>query len=205
MYTCAECGKEFTAPSRNQIKGYRRRNHRTIYCSTECSYNYRARLSSRRMSEHNPMEDPETRAKVSRALRRIGHSPPVQGGKGTGLTEPQAMLLNELPQDWEAEYPITTGNAKGEGPTFYSADLALAELQLCVEVDGSSHRTLERQKQDAIRDETLHRLGWRTLRFTNEEIKEDLRSVVSAIRSTTCKLRARETSSQRAFSSTTAT
>lgn len=205
MYTCAECGEDFTAPTRNQVKGYRRRNHQTIFCSTECSYKHRARLSSRRMSEDNPMGDPEARANVSRTLRWMRHRPAQRGGKGTGLTEPQAMLLDALPNRWQAEYAITTDIPKGEGPAFYSADLALPELQLCVEVDGNSHRALKRQRQDSSRDHTLRRLGWRTLRFTNQEIKENLDSVVSAIMSTTSRLRVQRTSSPKMFSSTTAT
>jgi len=54
----------------------------------------------------------------------------------------------------------------GDRPIFI--DVAVPLVRLAIEVDGSSHRTLKAMRDDAKRDDSLHKLGWRVLRIKND-------------------------------------
>jgi very-short-patch-repair endonuclease len=59
------------------------------------------------------------------------------------------------------------------------ADFACPEHRLVVELDGEYHdHTYE---HDLIRQKRLEALGWRVLRFRNEDVLEDVESVAIAI------------------------
>jgi very-short-patch-repair endonuclease len=61
----------------------------------------------------------------------------------------------------------------------YFADFYCHQHELIVEVDGGIH---ERQKEyDADRESDLIALGFRIIRFTNEQILKDLRTVLRKI------------------------
>ena len=62
-------------------------------------------------------------------------------------------------------------------------DFYCAAHRLCIEVDGSVHE--QQRDRDAARDEALLAHGIRTLRFTNEQVANDLAKVVEAIRAAT--------------------
>jgi very-short-patch-repair endonuclease len=57
----------------------------------------------------------------------------------------------------------------------YIADFMCKELRLIVEVDGYSHNF--KTNQDAERDKTLSELGFTVLRFTDNEVMNDLPNV----------------------------
>jgi len=117
-----------------------------------------------------------------------------KGGNGF-LTTPQILL--SLAIGWPVEVAIETAPVKGcfeSLPTCYKVDLGLPAMKIAVEVDGSSHRTKKWRFLDARKTEVLEALGWRVLRFTNEEVLTNLGSITS-------KLRAITTTSQTAFSS----
>jgi very-short-patch-repair endonuclease len=61
----------------------------------------------------------------------------------------------------------------------YIADFACAEARLVVEADGSQHA--DNAEYDAERERAFASLGWRTLRFWNNEITENLGGVVTLI------------------------
>jgi very-short-patch-repair endonuclease len=61
----------------------------------------------------------------------------------------------------------------------YIADFACAEARLVVEADGSQHT--DRAEYDAERERAFASLGWRTLRFWNNEIIENLEGVLTVI------------------------
>ena len=63
------------------------------------------------------------------------------------------------------------------GPWF--ADFLCRELALVVELDGFSHET--RLAEDAARDRAMVAAGYRVLRFTNAEVRDNLEGVVTAI------------------------
>jgi very-short-patch-repair endonuclease len=63
----------------------------------------------------------------------------------------------------------------------YIVDLYCPKAKLVIEVDGDSHYQKDGQGRDNQRDEYLRNLGLRVLRFTNEEIMENINGVVEEI------------------------
>lgn len=62
----------------------------------------------------------------------------------------------------------------------YIADFAFPSARLVVEVDGPSH--IGREAYDRERDAAMWAVGWRVLRFTNDEVRADINRVMGAIR-----------------------
>jgi len=61
----------------------------------------------------------------------------------------------------------------------YIVDFFCRELMLAIEVDGDSHN--EKAEEDRQRQQRLESLGIRFLRFTDRDVKTNLRGVVLAI------------------------
>ena len=61
----------------------------------------------------------------------------------------------------------------------YFADLYCHQHELILEVDGGIHEA--QQEYDAEREKYLVALGFRVIRFTNDEVTEDLKSVLQKI------------------------
>jgi very-short-patch-repair endonuclease len=100
------------------------------------------------------------------------------------------MLLASM-LGWEMELAVKTGHSTSSRtgyPPCYKLDIGCLTLRVGVEVDGQSHRTLERMQQDQKKDEMLRSLGWTVLRFSNEEVMEDPAKVVQTVLSTISKL-----------------
>lgn len=62
----------------------------------------------------------------------------------------------------------------------FIADFACVEARLVVEADGSQHA--DHVEYDEARQAAFARQGWRTLRFWNNEITNDLEGVLTSIR-----------------------
>ncbi len=63
----------------------------------------------------------------------------------------------------------------------YIVDFVCRDDGLIVEVDGAYHAELEQQKADEIRTRDLEAMGFRVIRFSNEEVLYDTESVVQEI------------------------
>jgi len=143
---------------------------------------------SERMKTNNPMMKETSREKMRATHKRIGHQPKVKGGNGREPTKPE-MTLKFL-FGMKLNHTVTTGVRKGSiYPYHYKLDLALPELKLALEADGSSHSTLKRKEQDRRKDEFLNGLGWTVLRFTNQQIMNDLHTVFQTVSSTISRLK----------------
>lgn len=113
-------------------------------------------------------------------LLAMGHGPVVRGGNGRPLSLPQQMLAESL--GWRTEYIVRTGMPRGQGyPTHYKLDIADPESMIAIEVDGGSHCSLKRQAQDKKKENFLAGLGWKVLRFKNQEVMENLAMITSTI------------------------
>lgn len=143
-----------------------------------------------RMVARNPMRRPETRAKLSEALRAIGHKPLSRGGNGMPLPTAQATILEALAGHGAvAEFVVRTGAWRGARglPNHFKIDVALPARMIAVEIDGASHSALERQAQDARKEAFLSAHGWTVLRFSNRDVMERLAACVATVTSTTSK------------------
>lgn len=63
----------------------------------------------------------------------------------------------------------------------YIADFVCLKHKLIVEVDGGYHMQEQQQIDDYLRTEDLERMGFRVIRFTNEEIFTSTSSVLDTI------------------------
>jgi very-short-patch-repair endonuclease len=61
----------------------------------------------------------------------------------------------------------------------YFADFLCRELRLVIELDGYSHDL--RREHDAARDRWMREEGYRMLRFTNAQVRENVEGVVMVI------------------------
>lgn len=66
----------------------------------------------------------------------------------------------------------------------YIVDFYCKDLQLAIEVDGSSHDNAEAVEKDIIRQHRLESLGVYFIRFTEREIKQDIFNVLNALQAT---------------------
>ena len=92
-------------------------------------------------------------------------------------TETEAKLWEQLRNSklgykFRRQHPI-------EG---FIADFVCLQKGLVVEVDGSYHDTPEQQQYDAYRTKALKELGFAVLRFTNNEVKENVITVCNRIK-----------------------
>lgn len=88
-----------------------------------------------------------------------------------------ALLAN----GWKDQHKLVPGVKGVRAPRTYHLDFALPEKKICVEIDGSSHRKEKQRLRDEKRDQYLAEIGWRTLRFTNDEVVADPTAIVGKI------------------------
>ena len=114
----------------------------------------------------------------------------------TSEREKRRLLRNNMPQAEQIVWVKLRGR-QIEGCKFrrqYSIDAFVvdfynAELKLAIEIDGDSHFRDGAQVYDAEREAFLASKGTRFLRFTNQQVYEDLEGVVNAIAQMVCRLR----------------
>lgn len=64
---------------------------------------------------------------------------------------------------------------------FFIIDFYCAKAKLLIEIDGDSHLTNEQQEYDAARTEYLEELGYKVIRFTNNDVRYNIHAVVNEI------------------------
>lgn len=63
----------------------------------------------------------------------------------------------------------------------YIADFYCASLKLVIELDGGVHNLKEQKEKDILRDQNLHELGFKVLRFTNDEALYNIEYILESI------------------------
>ncbi|MBO4690544.1 MAG: endonuclease domain-containing protein [Paludibacteraceae bacterium] len=64
----------------------------------------------------------------------------------------------------------------------YIVDFVCLEKQLVIEVDGKYHADGEQRELDALREDILISNGYRIIRFTNEEVTNNIDQVIENIK-----------------------
>lgn len=64
----------------------------------------------------------------------------------------------------------------------YIVDFLFRKSKVVVEIDGGYHFTEEQQHEDAIRTTWLEHMGYKVIRFTNEEVLIDTDNVINKIK-----------------------
>ena len=65
----------------------------------------------------------------------------------------------------------------------YIVDFLLPDADLVIEVDGAYHSERLQMEDDELREEHLNRMGYRVIRFTNEEVLYDTQNALDEIMS----------------------
>lgn len=144
----------------------------------------RAKDSSKRMKLNNPTKNPEVIKKIKEHWKT--HEHPIRrqrlkGGNGKELPFAQRVLWAALGSKWETEHPISLGKKQEGYPTNYKVDIGNRELKVWIEIDGWSHDLKDKKALDIKKENKLRELGWRGLRFRNQEILNNLREVLYTI------------------------
>ncbi|MBC5833606.1 DUF559 domain-containing protein [Flavobacterium sp. F372] len=63
----------------------------------------------------------------------------------------------------------------------FIADFVCLEKKLIIEVDGGYHNTLEQKEADELRTQILNEIGFKVIRFTNEQVIGDIDNVINRI------------------------
>ena len=92
------------------------------------------------------------------------------------LTPAEEMLWNQLRKN-DMGVKFRRQHIIGD----YIVDFVCLKKWLVIEVDGKYHDTTEQQESDDIRTEYLAGLGFSVIRFTNEEILNDMDAVLKVI------------------------
>lgn len=64
----------------------------------------------------------------------------------------------------------------------YIVDFVAKSENLIIELDGSQHMNSEQQKHDKVRENYLKRLGYRIMRFYDNDIIENINGVLEKIK-----------------------
>lgn len=64
----------------------------------------------------------------------------------------------------------------------YILDFYCAKKKLIIELDGEIHNTKEAREYDGIRDKYFSELGYKTVRFLNREVGDDIEKVLYKIK-----------------------
>ena len=95
------------------------------------------------------------------------------------MTEPEALLWERLRKKQMKGYRFRRQHPISQ----YIADFYCHPLKLIIEVDGGYHDRKEQELLDCARTEDLQRIGLSVIRFTNEEVTEQIDVVLERIRS----------------------
>lgn len=95
-----------------------------------------------------------------------------------GMTEPEKLLWSKIRRKQLGDFQFYRQKVIGN----YIADFFCHKASLVVEVDGGQHYTPEGLAKDKIRDEYMESLGFKVLRFKNNEVFGNIDGVVEVIR-----------------------
>ncbi|MEP6747207.1 MAG: DUF559 domain-containing protein [Bacteroidota bacterium] len=84
----------------------------------------------------------------------------------------QELRNNNLGEKFRRQHPIDK----------YIADFICLQKRLIVEADGGYHEDAEQKKYDEERSKTLNEIGFKVIRFTNDEIIKNTKTVITKIK-----------------------
>ena len=93
------------------------------------------------------------------------------------MTDAEKTLWNILRQ------PTHTFKFRRQHPiNDYIVDFICLEQRLIIEVDGAYHCEPQQQEDDQIRTDILSNMGYKVIRFTNEEVLSNPKAVLKTIK-----------------------
>ena len=175
------CGHSCSAKWRNALPHIKKLCIKVLRKARKMNAGRPNLFASIRMLLDNPAWRPEVAEKIRK--KNLGRKLVARGGNGK-LTVAQVKLSKALKLPTEFSIPTMAIAKKFERvPPKYGVDIADEKSKTAIEVDGMAHRTARIKALDLKKTEVLAALGWSVIRFTNENILEDLRGVVREVRS----------------------
>ena len=93
------------------------------------------------------------------------------------MTDAEKALWNIIRQ------PICSYKFRRQHPIYdYIVDFICIEKKLIIEVDGAYHSEPQQQEDDSIRTDILSTMGYKVIRFTNEEVLSNPKAVLRTIK-----------------------
>ena len=93
------------------------------------------------------------------------------------MTESETILWNAL-RKLQCGYHFRRQHPIGD----FIADFICIKKNLVIEVDGEYHNSPEQQQEDLFRTESINNRGYSVIRFTNDEILNNLPEVMEIIK-----------------------
>lgn len=143
--------------------------------------------SSSRMKTNNPMYKEEYKNKMINTLHTTQKNHFNNCGNGH-ISYVESLLLEDLRLlGFEYNKAINTKLARekfpnNRYPNHYKPDFVNENIKLCIEIDGTNHRKPKDVVRDKKKELCLEYLGYKTVRFTNEEVINSYTSVINSIK-----------------------
>lgn len=173
MHKCKYCKKEYDS-------GHKLGGHVTN-CKMQPNYEKIKKERAKKQSEYRTGKklSDETKNKISKArIKYLKENPdkvPYKINHSSNVSYPEQVILKYL-----KEYKIL-GWVHQLQFSIYQIDFAFPEYKLAVEIDGHTHTTEKVKKIDNRRDKYLESKGWRTLRITTKEVRNDVYECINII------------------------
>jgi very-short-patch-repair endonuclease len=118
---------------------------------------------------------------------------PAPSGRPHPLSDAEQRLARALTRcDWAAGYRWNQEHGGDSLMPKIRVDLVWPAERCIVEIDGPDHRSAQKYAADRRRDNALTLEGFRVLRFTNDQIVDDMSWVLGVIKRMLSKLRFQE-------------
>lgn len=166
---CKYCDKEFE-------NGLKLGGHQTWCTSNPNIHETKSKLG---LLRKGTILTEEHKAKISKSRKQyLDNNPgniPYLLNHSSNESYPEKIFREALERrniiGWTYNHPIKR----------YSLDFAFIEQKIDVEIDGGTHNLPEVILKDKLRDDTLNKLGWKTIRFTAVQIKENVEKCIDIL------------------------
>lgn len=204
---CGNCGKTIQTVSLNKVQRGQLKRGEGIYCCHECGMEEKRRKARERGAKARVTrfgevlkcsvcgQDINVLATEDGKLlnyERVGRiycsnkcAKEFVAEVARRQSPEQNRLFNHLKEKikCEKEFSISLGVRKKGYPTHYKVDIAIPSQKIAIECDGRDHRISTVIAKDKKKEKKLEELGWKVLRYWNQEILDDVNSIVTQIMS----------------------
>jgi len=162
-YECEECGEKFEAYESKSRK----------YCSKECYWNDRSKnplkFNQNRINEWAE-KNPKKHKKAGRKGAKVTFEKLASGEEKTSIEEVVEKALQNIGTNFVYEHPITENGNE----LVTSIDFAIPERKIAIYCDGDYWHSSEKvEERDKNINRKLENMGWKVVRYTGTEIREN--------------------------------
>ena len=138
-----------------------------------------------RMTENNPSHNPEVIKKALQTKEKNNNLHVWKGQRGGNgkISNAENCLLSFCTSlGFLYNKAIATSTIRKQFPNEhygnnYKPDFTNFDIKLCIEIDGDTHNSPKVRELDKKKEFCLSLLGYKTIRFTNQQVFEDIENV----------------------------